>query len=845
MATTIDNVVLVFTARGVSRVTKSINEVGFSASRASKGVGLLGASLGGLGAALAVRSVAAYADTFTELQNRLRLVTNSSEEVAVATQNIFDIASKTRANIEETSRTYFRFARANERLGLSEQELLDITTVVNQAVAFSGTTADSAASALFQFSQGIAAGTLRGQELNSVLEQIPGLAETLAKGLGVGVDQLRALGEAGQLTGKALAQALLSQREFAGEQFGRVVFTVSQEFEGLRTEIIRYVGELDKSLGVSRAVAKGIRFLALNLETAGKVAAVAGGLIFRSLAVTAVKGVAVLSAALVANPFGAIIAAAGLAVSAVVAFREDITIAAAGGATAATALEVAFGKIKSAAVDGFEKAKMAISDFRNSFAGEATAGAFNRFGQSLTDSLNNSTGIIRQWANIAIGLFTLPFRVLINSFQRLPRAIGDLFFQALEGLRQIIIGQFNWEQFVENITNFLINSFKKAFTFVIEAGKAAFNALKDLSFSIDFDKIISEVDQGFDKLKNGLGTQVANPFEGAAEEFANGFFNVLDETFNRDFVGDVGGIIEKLKIEVIKPFLEDVKKAQAAKDALGKEAPLRAPTTERPTIEDGLDAQTASKIKQITDRFTDQTIKLREQITFLREYRDQVAALTPEQSKLFDITVEQVDRAINEIENRIAGTTDLFTEMWTGAAEASRNAIVDVLLDPLNASFKDIVRGFVETMQRIVAEAIAAEAVLAALNFFQGFISTPIPGATAAPRPAGSALGGDIIGGQPRLVGERGPEIIVPSQRSTVIPNSALRGSGGSNAKLESMLSQLISVTENKNLSVVNVNEQDPEAQLAIMETKRGAQVQRNRITADRRQISRTLGVRP
>jgi len=842
MATTIDNVVLVFTARGAQRVARSINEVGFSSAKAANAAGLLQGALGGLGAALAVRQVVAYADSYTELQNRLRLVTETSDGVAVATQNIFDIASRTRGNIEETSRTYFRFARANERLGLSEQELLDITETVNQAVAFSGTSAESASSALFQFSQGIAAGTLRGQELNSVLEQIPGLAEVLAKGLGVGVDQLRKMGEQGRLTGRALAQALLSQREFAGEQFGRVIFTVSQEFEGLRTEVIRYIGQVDQALGASRALAKGIRWLALNLDEAAKVASIAGALIFRSLAIQAVRGVAILTAALVANPFGALVAGASLAISTLVAFREDITLAAADGATLGTAMEVAFFKIRDAAKAGFEIAKKALDDFLLGFRGEQTAGLFNQFGRTLNDLLSGTQGNLRQWANVAIGLLTLPVRVAINSFQRLPAALGDLFFQALEGLRQIIIGQFNWEQFVQNITNFFINAFKKAFNFVIEAGRAAFNALKDLSFDIDFDKILDTINQGFEDFK---AAPVVNPFEGAAAEFADGFVKVFTDTVNRDFIGDAGIILERFKTEFVKPFLAEVAKTQAAKDAAASgETPLRKPSTEGFDV----DATTATleqikEIESLTNRFQATGDKLRDGLDLLREYRDEVARFGKD---TFGVTVEEVDAAITELERRISGTTDLTRELFIGAAEAARSALVDVLIDPLNASFKDLARGFVQTMQRIVAEAIAAEAVLAALNFIQGFVGFRVPGATATPRPsAGSALGGDIIGGQARLVGERGPEVIVPAQRSTVIPNSDLGGNQAGMRKLEGQMAALAKAVSNMPApQVINVNEQDPAALISALNTREGAKVQRNFVATDARQTKRILGVR-
>jgi len=39
-------------------------------------------------------------------------------------------------------------------------------------------------------------------------------------------------------------------------------------------------------------------------------------------------------------------------------------------------------------------------------------------------------------------------------------------------------------------------------------------------------------------------------------------------------------------------------------------------------------------------------------------------------------------------------------------------------------------------------------------------------------------MGGPVTGGQPYMVGERGPEIIVPSRNGSVVPNNQLGGGG-------------------------------------------------------------------
>src|SRR5690606_34645621 len=125
------------------------------------------------------------ADAFTGLQNRLRLVTDSQTELYQATNDLFDISLRTAQNIDSTAQVYQRFAQNADRLGISLTDVADLTDTVSKAVAISGSSAESAQAALVQFGQALASGTLRGEELNSVLEQAPGLAQAIADGLNV------------------------------------------------------------------------------------------------------------------------------------------------------------------------------------------------------------------------------------------------------------------------------------------------------------------------------------------------------------------------------------------------------------------------------------------------------------------------------------------------------------------------------------------------------------------------------------------------------------------------------------------------------------------------------------
>ena len=245
-------------------IENSLNKSIDSAARSLRNF----AGIAGIG--FSVQQITQYADAFTGLQNRLRLVTDSQGQLAKATTDLFDISLRTAQNIDSTAQVYQRFAQNADRLGLSLSDVADLTDTVSKAVAISGSSAESAQAALVQFGQALASGTLRGEELNSILEQAPGLANALAEGLGVTVGQLRDLGKEGKITSDAIISALRTAADSVNEQFGTRVLTIGQGFENLRTAVTEYVGRLDSAAGATNSLAEAIDRIAHSISDASR-----------------------------------------------------------------------------------------------------------------------------------------------------------------------------------------------------------------------------------------------------------------------------------------------------------------------------------------------------------------------------------------------------------------------------------------------------------------------------------------------------------------------------------------------------------------------------------------------
>lgn len=235
------------------------------------------ALLQGAAAAFGLRELAALSDEWTTLNNRIRLVTASEAELVSVRRGLMDSANRTGQSLRSTAELYQRLAAAQKELGLDSTELLAVTDTVNKAMVIGGTSAASGEAALIQLAQAMAAGTLRGEELNSVLEQAPALAQTIAKGMGIGVGELRRYAAEGKLTSRAVVEALQKMRGEVDGQFGGINLTISQAAQIFKNRLTEFVGGGSEASGAAKLLAGGLRLAADNLNLLAGAALALGG----------------------------------------------------------------------------------------------------------------------------------------------------------------------------------------------------------------------------------------------------------------------------------------------------------------------------------------------------------------------------------------------------------------------------------------------------------------------------------------------------------------------------------------------------------------------------------------
>jgi tape measure domain-containing protein len=260
-------------SREVKSATTDLNALGAAAGNTEQKTNGLGRAFGGLrgvlaglGFGLLASELISMADSFTNMQSQIRLVTSSSAELAAVQTRLFEMSQNSRVSYEGTVDLYARLARSTKALGVSQESVLTVTESINKALLVSGTSSAQASGALMQLGQAFASGTLRGDELNSVMEGMPRVATMIAEGMGITVGELRKLGAQGKLTGAEVFNAIMKMKDSVEVEAAKMPMTFGQSMTVLRNSLTQFVGGVNETLGITKNLAAFIALLANNLD---------------------------------------------------------------------------------------------------------------------------------------------------------------------------------------------------------------------------------------------------------------------------------------------------------------------------------------------------------------------------------------------------------------------------------------------------------------------------------------------------------------------------------------------------------------------------------------------------
>jgi tape measure domain-containing protein len=210
----------------VASLEKSVANIDNTTKRATKTAGTLVSSFLLLGsAAVGLRSLTKAVDSFTRLNNRIALTTGRTAALVAQQQKLISVSKATRTSIDQTASLYSKLAL---NTNLSNKEALALTNTLQKAAKISGGTIQTTGAAITQLTQGLASGVLRGEELNSVLEGLPRVAQAIASELNVSVGQLRSIAAEGKLTAAVVQKALVSSAKTINTEFESINVTIGE-----------------------------------------------------------------------------------------------------------------------------------------------------------------------------------------------------------------------------------------------------------------------------------------------------------------------------------------------------------------------------------------------------------------------------------------------------------------------------------------------------------------------------------------------------------------------------------------------------------------------------------------
>lgn len=198
-------------------------------------------------------------DAWTQTTARLDRMNDGRQTTPEVQGMIYQAAQRSRGDYQDTADMVAKLGTlAGDAFG-STEEVVAFAEQINKQFALAGTSAQGAQAAMLQLTQAMSSGVLRGEELNSVLEQAPTITQAIAKYMGVSIGELRELASEGQVTANVVKAALFSAAEETNAAFEAVPLTFSQAWSmaknaalnSLRPALERLSEFLNSDLGQS------------------------------------------------------------------------------------------------------------------------------------------------------------------------------------------------------------------------------------------------------------------------------------------------------------------------------------------------------------------------------------------------------------------------------------------------------------------------------------------------------------------------------------------------------------------------------------------------------------------
>ena len=200
-------------------------------------------------------------DSLVSMRARLDRMNDGLQTTQELETMIYQSAQRSRGSFTDTMGLVSQLGTMAGDAFSSSKEIVQFAEQLNKQLALSGASGSSAQAAILQLEQGLASGVLRGDELNSVMEQAPALAKSIADYMQVSVGELREMGSQGQITADIVKNALFAAAKDTNAEFEKTPMTWAQVWTVASNTAVR---ALDPLL-------TAINWVANNIQTIGPI----------------------------------------------------------------------------------------------------------------------------------------------------------------------------------------------------------------------------------------------------------------------------------------------------------------------------------------------------------------------------------------------------------------------------------------------------------------------------------------------------------------------------------------------------------------------------------------------
>ena len=198
----------------------------------------IAATVGGLAA---VKKILGVSDQLTSTNARLNNAMINFDDGGSLT----DLEKKVMASAQRSRTSYMDAASSIAKLGLnardafgSMDEVIAFQELINKQFIIGGASVQEQQAAMIQLTQAMASGVLRGEELNSVFEQAPGIIQSIADYLDVSIGEIRAMAAEGQLTADVVKNAMFAAADDIETKFSNMPKTWGQIWTGMKNKAL-------------------------------------------------------------------------------------------------------------------------------------------------------------------------------------------------------------------------------------------------------------------------------------------------------------------------------------------------------------------------------------------------------------------------------------------------------------------------------------------------------------------------------------------------------------------------------------------------------------------------------